>query len=160
MKNVMIGGFLFAWVGMAFGSAVDAPQNIRLALRVTPIKNLSGHERSAITINSRGVVVGEKCRVGAPKSCHQYTLARLDAYAIDRIDRGIEEARRDRLVKWTGPVCKALPYAQAVYRADRGSLVLKRGPRPCGAPTYREGRAAQALVALLDRYDQQLARLP
>lgn len=129
--------------------------NVRLEVQTNPLGPKPAKVSRLLQVKNNGSVSLRTCNTAIPprpgfKACTTKEIARLTAYEIDRIDREIDLARRGKIKKWSGPICKALPTETRKYSADNGRVFLKQGPVPCGAPTYNDSAAATSLVGRLN----------
>jgi len=149
---------LFIALALVLGQVAQAdffPNNTRLSSNVRSL-HMNAIVKSPETTNIRVLFNGivQKTVCNTKGLCSGSTIAKLDAYEMDRIERDIRMASRGRIIypQVGGVHCLAIPTEQVTYRADGNQVLLREGTRPCGAMTYNSSPAASRLVQKLDGF--------
>lgn len=127
-------------MGTEIASARSLAPDVRLQLREVPVAHGSIRPLTSVTVYSHGEVVK-----------NGKTIAKLDAYSMDRVNRLVNRAREGVIVR--SPItarCVRAPDTTDRLTADNGTVLLKKG-HICLSVFENNTTAAKKLVAFLER---------
>lgn len=140
MKKHLLFAVAF-FLGTEIATARSLAPDVRLQLREIPV---SGQLLRPVLANVAVYSHGEVVRNGK-------TIAKLDAYTMDRVNRLIERAREGVIVR--SPItarCFVAPDRTARLTADNGTVLLKKG-HICLSVFENNTRAGKRLAVFLEK---------